>query len=453
MDRGSSEAVTFERVHELETLVRRLRAVLSVTYELTATIELESLLRKIVYTAAELIDSEAASLLLFDECSNELRFRIATGNAAPRLSNMSVPLEGSIAGQVFVSGTPVIAPNVKEVPTYYREVEEQTGVVVHSLLAVPLRIQERSIGVLEVINKRDGRPSFGTDDVEILTALACQAAIAIENARLLTALQEAYDRVSKLDRLKSDFIAIASHELRTPLSLVLGHCVLLQEDLDPKAAERMRIVVHAAMKMKSVVETMLNLRYLETGELELNPAWFDVRQAVSEACEAYREIAEDDGLTIEVSLPEEEVPVWADRGCLQVVLDNLLSNAVKFNRPGGRIWVSVTAGESQVEIRVADTGIGIPTEYLEQIFERFFQVEQHMQRKRGGMGLGLSIVRELVTRHNGRVWAESVPGEGSCFHVALPRYSSVQEAERALSQSRFATLLEGGQEEAPDALE
>ncbi len=119
-------------------------------------------------------------------------------------------------------------------------------------------------------------------------------------------------------------------------------------------------------------------------------------------------------------MPAREIALSADRECVRVVLDNLVSNAVKFNRPGGRVRVSVAANEREVELCVADSGVGIPPDRLNLIFDRFYQVEDPMRRRFGGMGLGLSIVRDLVSLHGGRVWAESTPGEGSVFVFTLP---------------------------------
>ena len=198
MDSKSSRAVPAGQMSELEAAVQRLRTVLAVSHELTSTLTLEPLLHKIVRVAAELTESEAASILLLDARTGELRFRAATGDASQQLSDIPVPLEGSIAGRVVTTGTPVVVTNAEEEPTHYKQVAEQTGVVTNSLLAVPMHIKERPIGVLEVINKKGGA-QFTHDDIEMLGALADQAAVAIENASLVTALQEAYTQISKLD--------------------------------------------------------------------------------------------------------------------------------------------------------------------------------------------------------------------------------------------------------------
>jgi signal transduction histidine kinase len=406
-----------------EVHVRRLERILEISRELTSTVALEPLLKKIVAMAAELTNSEVGSILLRDARSGELRFCTATGEQSRELLNIPVPIEGSIAGTVLTTEKPLVVSNAQTDPRHYGVVGQRTGLETRSLLAVPLQIKERCIGVLEAVNKRGGQ-EFSSEDVDTLMTLAAQAAVAIENARLVEALRKAYEQLGELDRLKSDFISIASHELRTPLSLILLYAAVLQEQLGKAAEPQLDAVMRAAMNLRHIIETMLNLRYLETGEMELSPVRFDLRVELQEACKDYEPLAETGGLTLGTDVPGEAVFVQADREKVRVVLDNLISNAVKFTSPGGRVRVSLCCQDDAVEIAVADTGVGLSPQDLERVFDRFYQVEDHMTRQHGGMGLGLPIVKGLVELHGGRVRAESVPGRGSRFVVMLPKAPS-----------------------------
>ena len=406
-------------MRDIEACLERLERILAISRELTSTVALEPLLSKIVDTAAELTNSEGASILLRDVYTGELRFRAACGPPSGKLADIPVPVEGSIAGAVLTSGEPMIIPDTQADPRHYGEVGQQTGLEIRSLLAVPLQIKDRRIGVLEAVKGLHGQ-EFSEDDVDTLMTLAAQAAVAIENARLVGALRKANERLGELDRLKSEFIAIASHELRTPLSLILLYAVALQQQLGEEEAAQLDAVQRAAMRLKNIIDTMLNLRYLETGRVELVPMRFDIREDVTAACEDHESLAETGGLVLKADLPEQAVPCFADREKVRVILDNLISNAVKFTPPGGEVVVSLRGREDEVEVSVSDTGVGIPPEELERIFDRFYQVESHLTRRHGGMGLGLSIVKGLVEMHHGRVWAESVLGEGSHFFVVLP---------------------------------
>jgi signal transduction histidine kinase len=411
---------------DAEGRVRRLERILEISRELTSTVALEPLLEKIGAMAAELTDSAGSSILLRDMRTGELRFCTAAGVPPGQLADIAVPIEGSIAGTVLTSREPLIVPDAQADPRHYGEVRQQSGLEVRSLLAVPLQIKDRCIGVVEAVNKQGGQ-QFTQEDVETLMALAAQAAVAIENARLVGALRKAYDRLGQLDRLKSDFIAIASHELRTPLSLILLYAAVLRGQLGDASGTQVEAVQRAAMRLKNIIDTMLNLRYLETGQMDLAPARFDLRAEVAGACEDYEALAETGGVVLFADVPEGEVLVFADREKVRVMLDNLISNAVKFTPPGGRVRVVLGGQGDEVEVAVIDTGVGIAPEELERIFDRFYQVEDPMTRRHGGMGLGLTIVRELVNLHGGRVWAESVPGQGSRFVVALPTRFSLGE--------------------------
>ncbi|MCK4473022.1 MAG: GAF domain-containing protein, partial [Anaerolineae bacterium] len=265
-----------------ETRLRRLERIVEISRELTSTVALGPLLHKIVKMAAELSGSQSASILLLDPHTGELRFCAMDGDPSGQMCDIPVPVEDSIAGAVLVSGKPAIISDTHTDPRHYEVVGKQTGFETNSLLAVPLRIKERCIGVLEAVNKQ-GEDTFDQEDVEMLTALAAHAAVAIDNARLVGALRGAYGRLKELDQLKSDFIAIASHELRTPLGVILGYATMLQEQLGEAAGPQLDAVLRASLRLKYIIETMLNLRYLETGRMEIVPTCVDLRVEVREA--------------------------------------------------------------------------------------------------------------------------------------------------------------------------
>jgi signal transduction histidine kinase/CRP-like cAMP-binding protein len=407
---------------KLSHAVGRLERTLEITRELTTMVSLEPLLHKIVSLAADLTGSASSSILLFDKRTGELYFRAASSDPSGQLRSIPVPVDDSVAGSVLVTGEPAVISDVEDDHRHYDSVSQTVGIDVRSLLAVPLQIKNRRIGVLESINKRR-EASFTQEDLETLTTLAAQAAAIIENAQLVEALRQAYERLDELDRMKSDFIAIASHELRTPLSLILGYAAVLRDQLGEQAGPQLDAVWRAAMRLRQIIETMLNLRYLETGEVELTRDVIDLRAVVRKACETYRSLAEANGLTLEFHVPDAPLPIYADRDKMRLVIDNLLSNAVKFTQWGGRVRVDAASRGRHVEVAVSDTGIGIAPDDLEVIFDRFQQVEEHMTRKHEGMGLGLAIVKGLVELHDGNVWAESVRGRGSRFVVVLPRHN------------------------------
>ncbi len=401
-----------QRIRELELMVQ-------VSRTLTSTLDVERLLKLIITMAAKLVSSEGASIILEDRRQGELVFRAVAGPKSKALVNIHVPIEGSIAGTVFKTQKPLIVQNTERDPRHYSAVDRDIQFDTQSILAVPMMFKHQVIGVLEAVNKLDNQ-GFDQHDLQILSTLAAQAAIAIENARLVSELQDANTRLAELDRLKSNFIAIASHELRTPLTLILGYASFLRQEADEAASKKLDMVLQGATQLQRLIEDMVNLNHLETGNVELDWSEFDLQTLIQEAIERQKQFALGRSLKIDMSMPPAPLGVRADREKIAIVLNNLLNNAIKFTLPGGRIQVTARPQTGAVAVSVIDTGIGIPAEELKHIFERFHQVASHLTRREGGMGLGLPIAQGIIELHGGRIWAESVPGEGSRFTFTLP---------------------------------
>jgi len=253
-----------------------------------------------------------------------------------------------------------------------------------------------------------------------------------EQLRLMAAAEAARREAELANRAKSDFLASMSHELRTPLNAIAGHAQLLTMEIHGPLTEAQRFTIdrieRAQRHLLGVITDILNYAKLESGTLEYDMETMSVAATLADVLPMVEPLAASRGLTIDAPAPESVTPlqVWADREKVAQVLLNLLSNAVKFTPRGGRITVEVEgSGEpaSLVVIRVLDTGVGIPAERLESVFEPFVQVERgaHPYSSRAeGTGLGLSISRELARAMGGDIVAESRLGEGSTFTFTLP---------------------------------
>jgi len=409
------------KVGILERRVAVLERILKISQILTSTLQLEPLLRLIAQAATELTDTEASSIMLVDKDTGELRFEAINGTKKEEMKPLTVPLEGSIAGWIAREGKPLLVPEVRQDPRFYSQVDETTDFETRSILGVPLQVKGEVIGVLEAINKT-GDEIFTQDDMQTLSTLAAHATIAIENARLVTETQKAYEELSELDRLKSDFVAIASHELQTPLAVILGYASFLREEATGVASEQVDAVLQSALRLRSLIDDMVNLRHIETGEaeLELELEQLSLNKLVATITAEFASLAEAKKQSVSIKLASKPPTVEADRQKLHLVLANLLSNAIKFTPEGGRIQVEVETRENEVWVSARDTGIGIPPREQERIFDRFYQAEPSLTRRFEGMGLGLSIAKGMVELHGGRIWVESVEGMGSSFTFALP---------------------------------
>lgn len=405
---------------ELRSQVAMLARLVEVSVTLSSTLDLRQLLTYIISAAAELLNTEAASIMLYDDTLNELRFAAATGSDPYELAQIPVPLEGSIAGTIFRENKPMIINDVAKDSRHFGGVGEKINFKPQKLVGVPMRLKDRVMGVLEALNKRDGK-NFSEADARILAILSSQAAVAIENARLVEHIQEAYSELGKLDKMKSDFIAIASHELRTPLGVILGYATFLREEAKGEAGEYARAVLDSAVHMRKLIEDLTNLRFMEVGQMALHREPLDLRDLLADARKEMLPLADAKAQKIVAHPYDIPLIVIADRSKLLVVLTNLLTNAMRYTQEGGLIEMRCFPKSGEAWVQVRDNGRGIPKRDLDNIFQGFFQVEDHMVRKTGGLGIGLSIVRGTVKLHGGRVFAESEgESKGATFTFTLP---------------------------------
>lgn len=226
----------------------------------------------------------------------------------------------------------------------------------------------------------------------------------------------------RVDRVRSDFIANASHELRTPLTAIRGFAdTLLRSDLDKDSiAPYLEIIGRNSQRMADLVDDLLQLSRIESGRAVLEETELDLVGLCDQALKELAPRLEKAKLTAEFHCDADEVVCWSDRRALEQVITNLLTNAVRYTNAGGRIDLELEDSEERIEIRVRDTGIGIPEASLDRIFERFYRVDAARSRVIGSTGLGLSIVKHLLRSLGGEVSVQSRVGEGSTFVVRLP---------------------------------
>lgn len=392
--------------HALRNRLERLQRVLEANRQLSATLQPDELVRAIVRSAAELTNSEHGTLARYDAQTEALGLVFAPWLPNERREAISLPLDTNPIGQAYRSLWPVLG-------------EAQPELQARSILAVPMVVGGIAMGVLCAVNKRDD--GYDKEDVLVMESLAAQAAIALENAEMLEQARQSYTTMAELDKMRNDFIAITSHELRIPLGLVLGHASFLKEILDGEAKEQSETIEKAALRLKQIVEDLSKIELAQSGTAVLRTQYYDVAAQLRGLVEAHQARAGEAGIQLSSQIPADAVYITADANKLFVAVDHLLKNALSFTNAGGVVQLSLLEHGDAVEIQVADSGVGIPAHDLPRVFDRFFQVEDHMTRRHGGMGLGLTITRTLVELQGGSVSAESVEGQGSRFTIHLPR--------------------------------
>ncbi|MBN9392676.1 MAG: hypothetical protein J0I20_31895 [Chloroflexi bacterium] len=289
-------------------------------------------------------------------------------------------------------------------------------------LLVPLNLSDGHGGALAVL-RQDG-PVFNDSDKEILAALARQLSLLANNARLYEQERRNVARLQELEEMKSDFLSTVSHELRTPLTSIKASIILMQTqpDTPPSTAQRLlRNMDRNTERLSSLVNDLLDMTKLQNGRLKLALQPVQLADIAADVIATMRPLTDSKHQILELQVEPNLPAVFADRRRVEQVLNNLLSNAYRYTPKSGVIRLSIARSGSQVVASICDNGPGIPAAEQELIFERFYSGHTG----KGGTGLGLAIARSLVELHNGLLWVESQPGEGSTFRFSLPLASSV----------------------------
>jgi signal transduction histidine kinase/PAS domain-containing protein len=331
-----------------------------------------------------------------------------------------------IIGQVVSTGYPSLMTNVgsaamgvspqANVTSYHVPAAQQLA----SLLILPLRTRREILGAL-VIAANDPERRMTDDKLPLAEVLAERAALAIENAKLYTEQVDARRKVEDLSRLKDEFLSIASHELRTPVTSIKGYTqlakTLIRENDLATSEEYLEIALDQIDRMSRLILELLDVSRIETGRLEIRRETIVWPTFVRDVVHRHHTAVSD--RRFHVNVPDGGTVVNGDRDRLEQVLGNLLENAVKYSPEGSEISIDVDERSDQIVTSVCDRGIGIPSDELSQVFERFHRGRQVSSTNYGGLGLGLYITKQIVERHGGTIWVESTEGLGTSFHFSL----------------------------------
>ncbi len=323
----------------------------------------------------------------------------------------------------------------RDVPTgtYLPDLVQNEALI--TLLHETLESQDRAvIKEIEVSNTQDGKRSM------IYQGLAAAMASAEGHPRGIVVVLRDITSQKELERMKSNFLSVVSHELKTPLHSIKGFVdiILMGKTGDVTDVQRdfLTTVKQQTGQLQTMINDLLEFSRLESGQVKLRLEEVSLPDLASRVVEKLEPLADDGGLTLQMKLPATFPVIEADEMRLEQVLTNLVDNAIKFTAAGGTVTIDGRDLGEEVQVWVHDTGIGIPPDQLEKIFDRFYQVDGGSTRPYRGTGLGLTICKHIVEHHHGRIWAESKQGEGSTFFFILPKKLS-QEEELSLD---FTTL-------------
>lgn len=397
---------------------------LDLSKRMSTILDFGRLMETLVHGLGRGVPVTHCALMIYDASRSAFAVYREEKNVGEGVGVTVIPVHSPIVQWLNQTGRLLVKEEVKlnpEIAEYFETAEGELEQIRASLI-VPLKIENKLTGILLVGEKLSGE-IFDGQELEVLSVLANQVAISLENARLYEELSSSNAQLMQASRLKSQFLASMSHELRTPLNSIIGFSKVLLNRLDGDLTERqeayIRSVHNSGTHLLTLINGILDFSRIEAGKLEMVSEELDLHELIDECIESSMPLARGKQVKLEKNVPLELPRLSADRTKVKQILLNLLSNALKFTTQG-RVLVGAVAEPDAMRISVADTGIGIRQEDLTRLFEAFQQLDNPVARGAGGTGLGLAISKKFVELHGGRIWAESRENQGSTFHFTLP---------------------------------
>ncbi len=447
---GVSESLKESR----ETLAVRLKE-LSLLYSslqrLLSTIDEEEILDIAIDILEKNFTMSACAIVLMDR-DGKLRIKRQFGLDNDMAKNLFFdPATTTYVGKAFESKNYIAIEDVEKAPFPPKISSLKDGSPVLSLAVAPIIVTGSPLGVIFMLNNT--KKFYSEQFLNFFQGIANQIGLSLKNAQLYAELgnlnkelenkviertielknksqllEEAYNNLKEVDKLKTQFLSTMSHELRTPLNSIIGYTQLILDGVDGDITEAQKDdlerIERNARHLLQLINDILDLSKIEAGKMQLNIEKVELKDCLTQAVAIVSPLIGNKKVTIVDNASEKNLFLSADKQRLEQIIINLLSNAVKFTDEG-TITIDCDVktdsyNQSWATISIKDTGIGISDENLEKIFEAFRQVDNSSTRKHGGTGLGLSITKKLVEMHGGAIWAESSPGKGSTFYFTMP---------------------------------
>lgn len=408
-------SVAIQRARHFSDSQQRLRELTSLVHvsaSLTEALDLSAVLDVVLGSACELMNAERGAIALVEEPGWQLNVVAVRGQPAgfvERVNQAALQVPFDLTGNPDLRSRVLVDPD----PAFV----QPEGLIT----CVALMLAGQVIGLIEV-----EQAQLDTAQKRLLTTIADLAAVAIDKARLYEDTLLAYEELRELDRLKDEFVQNVSHELRTPLTFVRGYVEYLLEgyagELNQEQRQALEVVLNRGDAIIRLVNDIVSFKQSELQEIDLQEVSLETIAAI---CVEGSKVAADRAgirthLEIEPGLPK----VYGDPKRLGQVFDNLVGNAIKFSPDGGQIRVCICRTGNAVQVEVSDTGIGMPPDRLDRIWERFYQLDSTSTRRFSGAGIGLAIVKRIIEAHHGQIWVESELDKGSTFYFTLPMFHS-----------------------------
>jgi hypothetical protein len=392
---------------------------------INSSLNIQDVLNCAMQSAEEFMDAEASTVYELDEERGDLFVRLARGEKKGPVQDVRLRLGEGVAGHVVRTGKPMVVQDVRVEPHFTDRVDKRSGFKTKSMVCVPLILRDNPVGALQVLNKKQGK-RFSRADLDLLTHMSRQIAVALENAKLYQRLEQRFQLTSRELRatqeklIRSERLAAighlvqgVAHEIRNPIMIIGGFArrITNHSDADLRLREYAGIILDQSQRLEGLVLRVG--QYIEL--LSPKKAREDIGKWIRKVTRRFQPVAAERHVRMTVSIKSDLPKLTVDGAQLDTALANLLENALESMAQGGKIFVEAgTEGDGGVRITIRDTGSGIATEDLDAVYDPFFS------SKTQGVGLGLTMVHEIMTNHQGEVRIESRKGEGTAVTLKFP---------------------------------
>ncbi len=405
---------------ELQRRVRELTTIFAIGKAVISATDQQALFDKIVEGATFITEADAGWLLVRDERGKSFILRACRNVPNDMFAKLNQVFDDGLSSLVALSGE---ALSIHGDPLKRFKVIR----IGQSALVVPVKVKKEVVGLL-VVTRKEAQP-FSNSQQALLDAVADYASISLVNARLFKALEErvnmlqqSADNAQVGERIKGEVLQQIREELNTPLLVMKGNAdMLLGKEMGKLNTEQTSAVTAIQEKLKTSLDIVAALTAMDTSDTSKERSTINLTELTRQAINRFQPIARQNSAAITAELPTKPIMVLADPGQISKVFDGLLSNAVKFSMPGARIKISLERStDNMAHVSVQDTGAGMDPQHLPHIFDEGYRIKGASGGRYGGVGISLSLVKEIITSHRGKVWAESQPDQGSTFHFSLP---------------------------------
>jgi PAS domain S-box-containing protein len=416
-------------------------ALVDISEAINSTLDTHQLLEKMLDKTISFTTADFGFIMLIKD--DYLEVKLCKNYAEEDIKKLKLKIGKGIIGYVAKSKKPEIVADVRMDKRY---IKVSNGIM--SMAVIPLLYKNEVIGILNLESTKLDNFKYFKKSLDILTN---HFAVAIENSKLYDevrnfnirlkdeiklATQELREKnieLQKLDQHKSDFVSNVSHELRTPLTSINGYTKLMIMEklgkLNARQMQSLKIIEEEGDRLTRLINEVLDLSKLEAGKVEIKLEKFDMSILAAESIEMLLMTAKEKEIEINLNRPKDNAYLFGGKDLIKQVFINLINNALKFTDKGGRIDICVRKKGKNIEVSVSDTGKGIPKDYIPKLFNKFVQVDGSMTREHGGTGLGLVIVKHILTLHNGSISVKSELGKGSTFTFSVPIATKLQNDE------------------------